>query len=276
MIPPKLKPAVYRLAHVLKPVLPYGILANFAQWATGYAHEQDFEIFDGLADMHDLVLDVGASRGQSALSVLRRTRRIRVLSVEPNSKHRWSLFFIVLLHPVRFRYRMIAAGMAVGVEVLHVPGKRASGLSTQGSLDPSEFEKDYVIDRLAAAGFNANDKTAYRRVAVQVLPLDQLKLSPGLIKLDVEGFESQALLGLEKTIKNHLPVLLIEVNNAPRWLPWLGGLGYEFYRYDPGLKHLFPIENVSRVLNLFCIHKRSPGALSQALTQKIKSNSVDS
>ena len=157
MLPEKLKPGLYRLAKTLRPVLPYGVLANLGQWFTRYAHEPDFVIFERLSDTSALVLDVGACRGQSALSILRRTRKMRVISVEPNPKHRWSLLVICFLHPFRFRFRMHAAGDKPGQATLHIPGKRASGLSAQGSLDPAEFEKEYVKKRLAEDGFDATD-----------------------------------------------------------------------------------------------------------------------
>ena len=228
MIPKKLKPLVYGLARKLKPVLPYGILANFAQWLTRYTSEPDFEVFEWLTDIHGLVLDVGASRGQSALSVLRHTRKMHVFSIEPNRKHRWSLLLIRLLHPFRFRFRILAAGDEFAEKTLYVPGRRASGLSAQGSLDLAEFEKDYIRERLYESGFDAGNTAAYRQVPVRLVPLDSLDISPDLVKLDVEGFEQQALHGLGETISSHFPALLIEINNPERWMPYLQTLGYAF------------------------------------------------
>jgi FkbM family methyltransferase len=270
MLPEKLKPGIYRMARVLRPVLPYGILANLGQWFTRYAHEPDFEVFDGLSDTRALVLDVGASRGQSALSILRRTRRMRVVSVEPNPKHRWSLMLIGLLHPFRFRFRMLAAGDAAGHETLHVPGRRASGLSAQGSLDPAEFEKEYVRDRLAEDGFDASDKSGYRLVPVEVMPLDLLGLEPDLIKIDVEGFEYQALKGLQRTLSNRYPALLIEVNNKQRWLPFLTKLGYGFYHFN-SVEKIFEVAlTPGEKLNLFCLHTGSDSVISQILLKNLK------
>ncbi len=250
-------------------MLPYGILANLGQWLTRYAHESDFKVFDWLADTRGLVLDVGASRGQSALSVLRRTRRMRVFSVEPNPKHRWSLLLILLLHPFRFRFRLVAAGEETARKTLYVPGRRASGLSAQGSLDPAEFEKDYIRERLEQSGFDAGDKTAYRQVSIRLVPLDDFDLSPDLIKLDVEGFEQQALKGLEKTLRQQHPALLIEINNPQRWMPFLQTLGYEFYYYDDLDRVLKSFEERWQELNVFCLHKDNDSAITRILKEHV-------
>jgi FkbM family methyltransferase len=213
MPPEKSRSCIYRIAKKLRPILPYGVLANLLQWITGEIHEADFEMFKCLAQVDGLVLDVGASRGQSALSILGHTSRLRVCSIEPNRKHRWSLLLIRLLHPLRFSFRLVAAGDESSRKTLYVPGRRASGLSAQGSLDPAEFDKDYVHQRLAESGFDASDKSGYRLMSVSVVPLDRFNLAPDLIKLDVEGFEQQALNGLENTFCNHYPALLVEINN---------------------------------------------------------------
>ena len=270
MGPEKLNIWVRRWAKKMRPVLPYGILANLHQWLTRYSHEADFEVFDWLNELPGLVLDAGASRGQSALSVLRRTHRMRVFSVEPNLKHRWSLLLIRLLHPSRFRFRMVAAGSEFTSETLYVPGRRASGLSAQGSLDPAEFEKDYVRDRLAESGFDAANRAAYRLIQVRVVPLDSLGLSPDLVKLDVEGFEHQALEGLEKTLSQQRPALLIEINNRERWLPFLTSLGYAFYYYDTLSKTLRSFENHPRVLNLFCLHRDNESVITRTLLDNVE------
>jgi FkbM family methyltransferase len=269
---PQEKPRTYfyRVAKKLRPVLPYGVLANLVQWISGEIHEADFEVFKCLSEVDGLVLDVGASRGQSALSILGRTNRLRVCSIEPNRKHRWSLILIRLLHPLRFSFRLVAAGDETSRKTLYVPGRRASGLSAQGSLDPAEFEKDYVHQRLAESGFDASDKSGYRLVSVSVVPLDSLNLAPDLIKLDVEGFEQQALKGLENTLNNHCPALLIEINNPERWLPHLEKLGYDFFYYDEPDRSLRVCVDRTGVLNLFCLNRNSNSPITRILKDIVK------
>ncbi len=260
----------YRLAKRLRPLLPYGVLANLVQWITGETHEADFEVFKCLAEVDGLVLDVGASRGQSALSILSRTSRLRVFSVEPNRKHRWSLSLIRILHPLRFSFRLVAAGDESSQKTLYVPGRRASGLSAQGSLDPAEFEKDYVQQRLAESGFDASDKSGYRLIPVSVVPLDNFDLAPDLIKLDVEGFEQQALKGLENPLSSHYPALLIEINNPERWLLYLEKLGYDFYYFDEPGQSLKVCEDRSGVLNLFCLNRNNNSRITTILKENVK------
>lgn len=50
---------------------------------------------------------------------------------------------------------------------------------------------------------------------VKIITIDSLDL-PGLdlLKLDIEGFEPQALMGAEKTIKKYRPTVLVERNGA--------------------------------------------------------------
>jgi len=270
MLSKKLTPGAYRLARKMRPLLPYGILANLLQWISRDIHETDFEIFDWLADARGLVLDVGASRGQSAISVLRRTRRLRVFSLEPNRKHRWSLLLIRLLHPRRFSFRLVAAANDSSLKTLYVPGRRASGLSAQGSLDPAEFSKDYVQQRLAEAGFDAGDMTAYRRLRVPAVALDNFGLQPALVKLDVEGFEGEALKGLAGTLERHLPALMVEFNNPRRWVPFLEALGYDFYVYEQSARSLRPHAGHDPVLNLFCLNRNSTSPVSKILLEKVK------
>jgi len=260
----------YHVAKRIRPMLPYGLLGNLLQWLTGEIHEADFEVFKFLSQVDGLVLDVGASRGQSALSILRRPSRLRVFSVEPNRKHRWSLSLIRLLYPLRFSFRLVAAGEERSQKTLYVPGRRGSGLSAQGSLDPNEFEKDYVHQRLAKSGFDASDKNRYRLMPVRVEPLDKFDLAPDLIKLDVEGFEQQALQGLDKTLRSHFPVLLIEINNPERWLPYLESLGYGFYSYDEANQSLKACSDRRGVLNLFCLNSNNKSQITRILKRKVE------
>ena len=64
---------------MVRPIIPDGIFANLGQWHSRYIHDPDFAVFQWLADESGMVLDVGANRGHSALSILGQT----------NHPHRW-------------------------------------------------------------------------------------------------------------------------------------------------------------------------------------------
>ena len=78
---------------------------------------------------------------------------------------------------------------------------------------------------------------------VGCIALDSLSLKPGLIKLDLDGFESIAISGMVKTFK-HNPVLVIEDKphireryNAPDHMQYLRSIGYKTVKRT-GLDHI--------------------------------------
>lgn len=50
----------------------------------------------------------------------------------------------------------------------------------------------------------------------QIITLDSLNLSPDFLKIDVEGMEHHVLLGGERTIRTHRPVVIFEENGLNR------------------------------------------------------------
>lgn len=190
---------------------------------------------------------------------------MQVYSIEPNHKHRWGLMLIRLLHPLRFRFRLVAAGNTEAQMLLHIPGSRDLGQCAYGSLDPTEFEKEHIRKYLSGLGIDSRDKSNFHRINVPVIPLDDLHLSPDLIKLDVEGYELQALQGLSKTLLRLRPAILIEVNHTERWLPFLKSLGYAVFRYDPSTGTLNYLDKTGGILNLLCLCEESRSKISQIL-----------
>jgi FkbM family methyltransferase len=247
-----------------------GLATNLIQWFRKHQHEADFMIFKQLASFPGLVIDVGANRGHSAISVLRHTRRMHVFSIEPNRTHRWSLLLIGLLHPFRFRFRLIAAGETFSKMRLYVPGKRGSVVSASASLDPSELDKEYVHKRLLNRGVDTRSESDIRCLSVKVVPLDQLNLRPDLIKIDVEGYEFQTLKGLMETIKRFLPVLLMEINNSHLWLKLLQDIGYTIFYFDADSQKLLPHDGKQKTLNVFCLHDSNHSIISQALWSRVQ------
>ena len=258
-----------KLGRLLRPVIPDGIFENLGQWYSRYLHDPDFAVFDALANAQGLVLDVGANRGHSAISVLRHTDRLRVFSIEPNHEHKWDLLLLKLLHPLRFRFRVMAAGNTHAQKVLFIPGDLQLRQSARASLDPAEFERSHTKARLLELGIDCNDENAIRQINAQVVPLDTLKLSPDLIKLDVEGYELQALQGLQETLTNHLPALLIEANHPHKWLPLILSLGYQIYFLNHSSQALNKVESFDGIINIFCLHDHSKSKITQVLGQMV-------
>lgn len=234
-------------------------------YRSGQVSETDIELFRHLDGITGLVIDAGANRGQFALSMLAVNRSLRVLSFEPNPALRWSLLLIGMLYPARFRFRLRGLSTHRQSMTLHVPTTSAIDLSSNASLDACEFDKDYVRERLAGYAQRSAGQYGFSQRSVKLLPLDELGLEPVAIKIDVEGWELQALTGMQKTIVRCHPLLMIELNNRQQLLPWLRQLGYQLYGYDAHQQLLLPTETGAGLLNVIAIHPQMPADTAERI-----------
>lgn len=227
--------------------------------------EDDIHFFNLLEGQHGLVLDIGANRGQFALSLFHTNRSLHILSLEPNPELRWVLSGIKLLYPLRFRFLLRGAGEHVAQQTLHIPVTPQCDLSANASLVPQEFEKDYVKKRLSDYAKAADGHYRFTTKTVHIIPIDQLKLAPLVVKIDVEGYELSTLKGMEQTLTRHHPLLMIEMNNQELFMPWLAAKGYRFYRYDQQQRQLISYRADHPILNVFCLHPHSPQSILKHL-----------
>jgi FkbM family methyltransferase len=200
-----------------------------ARFALRRPHEPDFAAFGLFPDRDGMLLDVGANAGMSALSFRLYRPDNPILSVEPNPFHRPDLAFVGRVVG-RFSYLMAAAGAEPGEMRLYVPVLRRIPITTAASLLPEEAAasptlRDRLGERMDGPDFSVAE------VDVPVVVLDDLELSPDFVKLDVQGYESEVLDGLERTIERSRPVLLVE-SPEPEVRAWLAERGYLGYRYD--------------------------------------------
>jgi len=110
--------------------------------------------------------------------------------------------------------------------------------------------------------FKETKKNAYikntelQKVEVDVIRVDdyvmQKNIKPRLIKIDVEGYECEVLIGLIETLKIYKPILMVEIAQDNRdWVyKTMDKLGY--VGYTPTLKK----ETRDQIGNVFFMHSR--------------------
>ncbi|MEA2426487.1 MAG: hypothetical protein QOF37_115 [Thermoleophilaceae bacterium] len=198
-----------------------------ARYLARRPHEPDFAFFRRYAGASGLFLDVGGNSGQSALSFRIYQRSAPILSLEPNPFHRGDLAFVKRL--IRgFDFMICAAGEENGSLTLHVPVHRGIPLTGEASLRPITPEAVHSLGLDPRAG-----EVEIAQETVAVKRLDELGLAPQFVKIDVEGFELPVVRGLERTIAEHRPILLVETSRTfADLLDLVGPWGYEPYVYD--------------------------------------------
>ncbi len=171
-------------------------------------HDKSYYGFAHLVHPGDgLFLDIGANDGISAIGFKHIHSDYRVLSLEPNRNHEAAL--VRLKKKLKgFDYRIMGAGSRSGQEVLHMPFYQGVPIYTAASLSP-----DFVRDSMAHQ-FNGHgkEKLAYVQQIVDIARIDDLGLSPDIIKIDTEGFDYEVLLGAQATISSGRPFVMIEYN----------------------------------------------------------------
>lgn len=176
----------------------------------------------------ELFLDVGANRGQSTDAILMRRRNPRLQLFEPNPLLSQKLKEMFGGNP-----RIVINNFGLGDEVtegtLVVPFYNNWMFDGLGSFNRDEAE-NWLKPRMF---FYKDHLLTTQESRCQIKTLDELKLAPFFVKLDIQGYEYKALLGGERTLRAHEPVLLIESPDQTT-VAYLKGLGYDFYAYKAG------------------------------------------
>ena len=156
----------------------------------------------GVAFEHEFssVLDVGANRGQFAIFALRRFPGADLFSFEPYPEAFAALAKLVGVRPNVHLFEL-ALSSTKGPRDLHV-----SGLDHSSSLLPITRR---LTDEFTGTAEAATVQVASARLDETVSP-EQLR-RPVLLKLDVQGFELEALRGAEALLSN-IDEILIELS----------------------------------------------------------------
>lgn len=182
-----------------------------------------------------IVIDIGANVGQFALDLRRAGYMGEILSFEPVS----NTFAILRRNSIRdknWRVFDLAIGALVGEETIRISNNDSlsSSFKNMNTLHLSNFPKSY---------FSSEEVVSVSTLDRQ---LDALKISPStcLLKIDVQGFEREVLVGGIKSIPL-IPFCYIESSLSPLYdgeldlrelLNSLYGLGHNIYELFPGVR----------------------------------------
>jgi hypothetical protein len=98
----------------------------------------------------------------------------------------------------------------------------------------ASFDEDSARSWLEGRLYFYNERClSIRKITCHIKRLDELDLAPFFVKLDIQGYEFQALKGGEKTIKTYEAILLIESPNK-KTISYLIDLGYQLYAFKQG------------------------------------------
>jgi FkbM family methyltransferase len=226
-----------------------------AYWAR-VPHDPDFRFFARLDGEPGLFVDGGANSGQSALSFRLFNATFRVLSFEPNPLLERELAWTGRILGPSFAYRMVGLASTTSARVLHVPV--VDGVPITGE---ATFDERLLLDepgtRRRIAAFAGSDALDVLRVPSRVVRLDELELSPGAIKLDVQGEELDAIRGMLGTIARSRPVIMLENNlRIAEIRDVLREHGYRDFVYDPATDRIAEPAAVPDTVNVFFLTER--------------------
>lgn len=201
-------------------------------------HDCDYAAFGLFPQTDGLFLDIGANAGMSSMSLRIYQRRARILAIEPNPFHEGDLRWTGRVVG-RFEYAIWAAGDVPGEAEFFVPIYRGVPITTEASLTREAVEQSPSLkvqlgERMLSPDFRIE------RTRVQVRRLDDLDLMPAFVKLDVQGHEQPALVGMTKTLGAYRPPVLVE-GPSDETTAFMGSLGYEPYAFDRVARRLVPL-----------------------------------
>lgn len=93
----------------------------------------------------------------------------------------------------------------------------------------SSDNKKQIIEQLKKDFKIKDEALGFSESMVKVTTIDALNLSPYFLKIDVEGHELKVLQGSIKTLIEHKPIILVEIQNLERYeeiSKILTGIGY--------------------------------------------------
>lgn len=222
---------------------------SLAQRAASVVHDPDYlGLPMACAAPVRLMLDVGANRGQSIVSLKTVFPQAVIHAFEANPLFHPCLEALAASYGDSVRIHAYGLGRSEDRLRFYVPTVGDDVYFEESSTRLEQFTKPWIVEK-----FRARGELHLQESVVDIRRGDDLDLSPDVIKIDVEGAELDVLVGLQGTIGRSLPALLVENSDWNGVTPFLAGLGYQPFRWYPDRRRLEPFSGVTT--NAFYLHR---------------------
>lgn len=219
------------------------------RWKTKEVHDTDFYGFTIGSRRINTILDIGANLGQSIISFRILFPDATIHSYEANPILIGKLNSLASEVPGNIQINAYGLADTGGSFYLNIPYSNDEAFIEEASITDSYYELPWVKQKFLERG----GLTRLEKVKCDLRVGDDLKLSPDLIKVDVEGAESLVLRGLRRTIERSKPVIMVENSDWHNVSTIMKSLGYVARRYDHAENKLLPMNGPTT--NTFYIHE---------------------
>lgn len=187
--------------------------------------EPEFEILRVLNPKGRCAVDVGANRGQSIDAIRLYHSYAQIYSFEP-IKPLFEKLTLRFKSDVNLYVKNIGLGRKPQAAQLFVPYYRDfmyDGLSSFTEERATNWLNEETVWRFNPKLLRVEQHECHIDI------LDKFNINPFFLKIHVQGFEKDVLLGAEQMIQTHFPVILMANNQAADlWLRTKGWLQYAY------------------------------------------------
>jgi FkbM family methyltransferase len=173
-----------------------------------------------------IAIDVGSNDGTSVALISKHVIPVNVSCFDPVRAP-------ISFSPSRAKISYFPFGLGDVTDNLNIftPVVKGFRLTQYSSAHKDRLRHQLLHD----LGLDMQDVSLEERV-VQIRRLDELKLQPFFIKIDVEGNELKVLRGAQKTIQLNRPVILVEIQNESLYSEisdFMKSMGYANFAPSP-------------------------------------------
>ena len=229
-------------------------------------YETDFKILFYLKNFKFFsksIIDIGANDGIS-IKAIRKFVKNKIYSFEPNKINYKKISKLKTRMRTLVTYNYGLSNKSTNKIYIYEAHYKKYHLSPFDSL-----LKKNVIKHLKSSLFIKNiiNKVKIRKSLIKLKKLDDFKLSPSFIKIDVQGHEFECIIGALKTINKYRPIIMIEfdkkiINKIDKRLKKIGYLKF-YFKAD---KIMLIKHKNEKVFNIIFIHN----SLISKINKKIK------